>query len=110
MNDYNRDLWQGGPWEQPSPVFPDPPAVRIPAAARVSRRPVLRLRRKRRRWPWFLGLAALIGLICLSAVLLDRYFSLPIRDRFPSAGEDWRYEQQETHSSGPPSGPTRGRG
>ena len=103
MNDYNRDLWQGGPWEQPSPVFPDPPAVRIPAAARVSRRPVLRLRRKRRRWPWFLGLAALIGLICLSAVLLDRYFSLPIRDRFPSAGEDWRYEQQETHSSEPPS-------
>lgn len=103
MNDYNRDLWQGGPWEQPSPAFPDPPAVRIPAAARVSRRPVLRLRRKRRRWPWFLGLAALIGLICLSAVLLDRYFSLPIRDRFPSAGEDWRYEQQETHSSEPPS-------
>lgn len=103
MNDYNRDLWQGGPWEQPSPVFPDPPAVRIPAAARVSRRPVLRLRRKRRRWPWFLGLAALIGLICLSAVLLDRYFSLPIRDRFPPAGEDWRYEQQETHSSEPPS-------
>ena len=103
MNDYNRDLWQGGPWEQPSPVFPDPPAVRIPAAARVSRRPVLRLRRKRRRWPWFLGLAALIGLICLSAVLLDRYFSLPIRDRFPSAGEDWHYEQQEKHSSEPPS-------
>ena len=103
MDNRNDGLWQGGPWEQPSPVFPDPPAVRIPAAARVSRRPVLRLRRKRRRWPWFLGLAALIGLICLSAVLLDRYFSLPIRDRFPSAGEDWRYEQQETHSSEPPS-------
>lgn len=103
MENRNEGLWQGGPWEQPAPVFPDPPAVRIPAAARVSRRPVLRLRKKRRRWPWFLGLAALVGLICLSAVLLDRYFTLPIRDRFPSIGEDWRYEQQETHSSEPPS-------
>lgn len=103
MDNRNDGLWRGGPWEQPSPVFPDPPAVRIPAAARVSRRPVLRLRKKRRKWPWFLGLAALIGLICLSAVLLDRYFSFPIRDRFPSAGEDWRYEQQEAHSSEPPS-------
>lgn len=103
MDNRNDGLWQGGPWEQPSPVFPDPPAVRIPAAARVSRRPVLRVRRRRRKWPWFLGLAALIGLICLSVVLLDRYFTLPIRDRFPSAGENWRYEQQETHSSEPPS-------
>lgn len=105
MDNRNDGLWQGGPWEQPSPVFPDPPAVRIPAAARVSRRPVLRVRRKRRRWPWFLGLAALIGLICLSTVLLDRYFSArpSIRAPFPSIGEDWHYEQQEEHSTEPPS-------
>lgn len=105
--DNRNDLWQGGPWERPSPVFPDPPAVRIPAAARVSRRPVLRVRRKRRRWPWFLGLAALIGLICLSVLLLDRYFSgyFPFRDRFPSFGEDRRYEQQDEYSSKPPSIP-----
>lgn len=105
MNDQNRDLWRGGPWEQPSPVFPDPPSVRIPAAARVSRRPVLRVKRKRRKWPWFLGLAALIGLICLSAVLLDRYFSThpSIRAPFPSTGEDWHYEQEEEHSTEPPS-------
>ena len=76
MDNRNDGLWQGGPWEQPSPAFPAPPAVRIPPAARVSRRPVLRLRKKRRRWPWFLGLAALIGLLCLSVVLLDRYFSV----------------------------------
>ncbi len=105
--DNRNDLWQGGSWEQPSPVFPDPPAVRIPAAARVSRRPVLRVRRKRRRWPWFLGLAALIGLICLSVVLLDRYFSarFPIWDRFPPIGDDWHYEQQDEHGSEPPSIP-----
>ena len=33
MDNRNDGLWQGGPWEQPSPVFPDPPAVRIPPAA-----------------------------------------------------------------------------
>ena len=105
MDNRNDGLWQGGPWEQPSPAFPNPPPVRIPAAARVSRRPVLRLRRNRRKWPWFLGLAALIGLICLSAVLLDRYLSgnSPISDRFPPFGEDRRYEQQDSHSNEPPS-------
>ena len=105
MDNRNDGLWQGGPWEQPSPAFPAPPAVRIPSAARVSRRPVLRLRKKRRRWPWFLGLAALIGLLCLSVVLLDRYFSVRpfIRVPFPSTGEDWHYEQQEEHSTEPPS-------
>lgn len=105
MDNRKDGLWQGGPWEQPSPVFPNPPAVRIPPAARVSHRPVLRLRKKRRKWPWFLGLAALIVLICLSTVLLDRYFSAQpsIRAPFPSIGEDWRYEQQEEHSTEPPS-------
>lgn len=103
MDNRNDGLWQGGPWEQPSPVFPSPPAVRIPPAARVSRRPVLRVRKKRRKWPWFLGLAALIGLICLSAVLLDRYFPSSIRSPFPSGGEGRHYEQQEEHSTEPPS-------
>lgn len=112
MDNRNGGLWQGGPWEQPSPVFPAPPAVRIPAAARVSRRPVLRVRRKRRKWPWFLGLAALIGVICLSTVVLDRYFSArsPIRDRFPSIGGEWRYEEQEDYSTQPPSIPRAGTG
>lgn len=107
MDNRNDGLWQGGPWEQPSPAFPDPPAVRIPAAARVSRRPVLRTRRKRRKWPWFLGLAALVGLICLSVLMLDQYLSgRPlIRDRFPSIEEEWRYRQQEEHSTDPPSIP-----
>ena len=94
MDNRNDGLWSGGPWEQDNPGYPAPPAVRVPAA--VSRRPVLRPRRRGRKWPWFLGLLALIALICLSTVLLDRYFdSAPpiIRDYFPSVEEDdWRQE------------------
>ena len=40
MDNQNDGLWQGGPWEQLSPVFPTPPPVCIPAADR-TRRPVL---------------------------------------------------------------------
>lgn len=42
MSSQPNDLWTGGPWEQPSPVFPTPPAVVIP-----PRRPVLRPKRPR---------------------------------------------------------------
>ena len=106
MDNQNDGLWQGGPWEQPSPVFPTPPPVCIPAADR-TRRPVLRVRRKRRKWPWFVGILALISVICLSVVALEgRVFSrLPIQDYFPSAGDEWRYEDTEEHSTEPPSIP-----
>lgn len=43
MTQYPQDLWKGGPWEQPSPSYPTPPAVVIP-----PRRPCV-LRPKRRR-------------------------------------------------------------
>ena len=104
MDNRNDGLWQGGPWEQPSPVFPDPPAVRIPKAA--SRRPVLRTRRRRRKWPWFLGLLALIAVICVSTILLDQYFQpgRMIQDFFPPAEEDF-YIQDEEYSTEPPSIP-----
>ena len=100
--DNQNGLWQGGPWEQPSPDFPDPPAVRIPVAS-VSRRPVLRVRRKRRRWPAFVGVASLVLVVCLSVVLLDRYFNqkLFVQDRFPSIGEEVR--QDEEYDRTPPS-------
>ncbi len=107
MDNQNDGLWQGGPWEQPSPAFPNPPAVRLPKA--VSRRSVLRPRRRGRRWPWFLGLFTLVAVICLSTVLLDRYFRprLILQDHFPSIGGDGFYHQEdeEEYSTEPPSIP-----
>ena len=106
MNNQNNGLWQGGPWEQPAPAFPAPPAVRIPAGASVSRRPVLRVRQKRRRWPALLGFAALIAAVCLSILLLDRYFSQrrPLQDHFPPIGEDTRRDE-DYYDQTPPSIP-----
>ena len=108
MDDRNDGLWQGGPWEQPDPAFPAPPAVHIPS--RVSRRPVLRVRRRGRKWPWFLGIVTLIAVICLSTVLLDQYFSLPARGRSPSTEDNWRFEDQERQNTEPPSIPRAGTG
>ena len=55
-----QDLWQGGPWEQPSHVFPAPPAVRIPTGSRPTQRPSLSTRRRRPRWPWLVGVVVLV--------------------------------------------------
>ena len=92
--DNQNDLWRGGLWEQEVRDFPGPPAVRIPSRQAA---PVLRARRCRVRWPWFMGLAALICVICLSVALLERYFSDRAAvqgwggDRGPSYEEDdWR--------------------
>lgn len=100
MDNRNDGLWQGGPWEQPAPVFPDPPAVRIPKA--VSHRPVLRVRRRRRRWPWFVGIISLIAVVCAATLLLDYCLSprLSIRDYFPSSEEE-RAEYDTTPPSIP---------
>lgn len=107
MNQNNNGLWQGGPWEQPSPTFANPPAVRIPPSAACVTAPVLRPKRRRRKWPWFMGLAALIVLICLSTALLEQYFvsrSSPW-DRHPSfRGEEW-VPQNDEDSTEPPSIP-----
>lgn len=112
MDNRNNDLWQGGPWEQPAPVFPDPPAVRIPAGGGRSGRPVLRVRRRRKKWPWFLGLLALICVICLSVALLERYFVQKAFvwdwDGYPSIEEERPQENQLDDT--PPSIPQAGTG
>ena len=104
MDNRNEGLWKGGLWEQPSPAFPDPPAVRIPQA--VSRRPVLRTRKRRRKWPWFLGLLSLILTICLSTILLDRYVTprFSIQDYFPSIDEEF-YTGDDEYETDPPTIP-----
>lgn len=53
------DLWQGGPWEQPSPVFVPPPEVIIP---RKKKKTVRRGRRKR-----FVLFGAMLLCVCVLA-------------------------------------------
>ncbi len=112
MENQNDGLWRGGPWEQPSPAFPNPPAVWIPAGRPRSRRPVLRPRRRGRKWPWFLGLLTLVAAICLSTVLLARYLPRQhapiIWDRFPFIEEEEAPEQELDDR--PPSIPKAGTG
>ncbi len=65
----NRDLWQGGPWERSGPQ-PGSPGAMPPRY--VPPRPVLRPRRRKRRFslPICMGLAALlISLVAISAVM-----------------------------------------
>lgn len=69
MANQKDDLWQGGPWERPSPGFVPPPAVVIPRRAMEPRRPVLRPRR-RSKWPIFAGLGALVLVLYLLMVAL----------------------------------------
>jgi S1-C subfamily serine protease len=104
MDNQNDGLWRGGPWEQPSPAFPNPPAVRVPKGAYTSRRPVLRVRRRRKKWTWFLGLGALIAAVCLSILLLDRLLDQRplLQAPFPYIGEDWQYEDTGQQSTDPP--------
>ena len=64
MREPSNDLWTGGPWEQPSPSFPTPPAVVIPS----RRAPLLRpkRRRKRRRRPLFPFLTLFVLVVSLT--------------------------------------------
>ena len=63
MHEPSNDLWTGGPWEQPSPSFPAPPAVVIPP----TRAPLLRPKRrwKRRRRPLFPFLTLFVLVVSL---------------------------------------------
>ncbi len=71
MEQRKDDLWQGGAWEQPSPVFPVPPRVYIPRPKAARAR-----RAKRHRWIAFAVMLVLIcGLTGLTVLLRD---SLPI--------------------------------
>ena len=64
MREPSNDLWTGGPWEQPSPSFPTPPAVVIPS----RRAPLLRPKRrwKRRRRPLFPFLTLFVLVVSLT--------------------------------------------
>ncbi len=107
MDENMNELWRGGPWEQPSPAFTPPPAVRIPARAMSPRRPVLRPRRKReRKWPWFLGVLLLIGAICLVTWLVRGQLRDPaFRGRPHSGWDDSWLEEQREYRTDPPSIP-----
>ena len=103
MDNRTDDLWQGGPWEQPAPQFPDPPAVHIPAHAMEPQRPVLRPRRRRRGG----GIALLVVLILVLtgiAVALGNHFFSQAEFSPPDFGREDRYEEQE-YSTDPPSIP-----
>ena len=72
MHEPSNDLWTGGPWEQPSPSFPTPPAVVIPP----TRAPLLRPKRrwKRRRRPLFPFLTLFVLVVSLTVGTVAVFF------------------------------------
>lgn len=100
----NHDLWQGGPWERSGPQ-PGSPGAMPPRY--VPPRPVLRPRRRKRRFslPICMGLAALlISLVAISAVMESLW---PVQF-LPSDDGDYSYHQdydQEELDTTPPAIP-----
>ena len=89
MDERNNDLWQGGPWERSAPQ-PAPPGAMPPRY--VPPRPVLRPRRRKRRFslPVCMGLAALlVSLVAIGAVM-DSLWPVQL---LPGGGEDYAYRQ-----------------
>ncbi|OUQ78322.1 trypsin-like peptidase domain-containing protein [Flavonifractor sp. An100] len=103
LDNRNSDLWQGGPWEQPSPSFSPPPAVFLPDGARPAR-PVLRPRRRRRHlWPFLaLGAGVLLGVFLLTGVFFLLTTGGDISLSPPSGGQP---SQTQEYSTQPPSIP-----
>ena len=66
MEQRKDELWQGGPWEQPSPSFPTPPPVHIPVRKKTKKP-----RRKRRPVLVFCAILALICGLTAAAVHLS---------------------------------------
>ena len=106
LNDRNDDLWRGGPWERPSSAPCTPPAVKIPAGKRS--RPRLRVRRRGRRWPWAVGLLALILVLCGGAVLLENTLRPYAFDRDGGPGQREEQYHQAQYSTEPPAIPEAG--
>lgn len=90
MTQQPRDLWKGGPWEQPSPSYPTPPTVVIP-----PRRPeLLRPRRPRR--------ALIVFCIVLVLLLGLAVGTVVVRYLLPQNGtEEDRQISQTSQSSDP---------
>ena len=102
MDHRTDDLWRGGPWEQPAPGFTPPPAVLIPDVPRARPRLNVR-RRRRRRWPAFVGLTSLILAICVSVAVWG-YLDRPIPSFVPPSSSSGDSQEQE-YSTEPPSIP-----
>ena len=113
MEKKHNDLWQGGPWEQPSrPVQPLPV---IPQ----THRPVLRVKKRRRSLlPILIPIAVILSLVL--AGMLIWYFDLLPDIRFgrfygddfpfPYLDEDFDHREQSYDYSTPPSIPAAATG
>ena len=89
MDERNNDLWQGGPWERSDPRGRMPGAM---PPRYVPPRPVLRPRRRKRRFslPVCMGLAALlVALVAIGAVMDSLWPVQPL----PGGDEDYAYRQ-----------------
>lgn len=101
-HNHEDDLWQGGPWEQPSPVFSPPPPVEIPRPSPRSQRPVLRTRRRGPRWPWIAGLAILVLALCAVTLFLDQYVSSSALFSSSQPFSEEHYQREETQNTNEP--------
>lgn len=89
MDERNNDLWQGGPWERSAPQ-PAPPGAMPPRY--VPPRPVLRPRRRKRRFslPVCMGLAALLVALVAIGAVMDSLWPVQL---LPGGDEDYAYRQ-----------------
>ncbi len=89
MDERNNDLWQGGPWERSDPRGGMPGAV---PPRYVPPRPVLRPRRRKRRFslPVCMGLAALLVALVAIGAVMDSLWPVQL---LPGGGEDYAYRQ-----------------
>ena len=89
MDERNNDLWQGGPWERSDPRGSMPGAM---PPRYVPPRPVLRPRRRKRRFslPVCMGLAALLVALVAIGAVMDSLWPVQL---LPGGGEDYAYRQ-----------------
>ena len=87
MENNHNELWQGGPWEQPSRPVLSPLRITVP----TPRPPILRPRQRKRRWPAILGGAVLllILLFCMGRIIAYwPYLSEEFFSPYPHTPED----------------------
>ena len=89
MDERNNDLWQGGPWERSDPRGGMPGAM---PPRYVTPRPVLRPRRRKRRFslPVCMGLAALLVALVAIGAVMDSLWPVQL---LPGGDEDYAYRQ-----------------
>lgn len=89
MDERNNDLWQGGPWERSDPRCSMPGAM---PPRYVPPRPVLRPRRRKRRFslPVCMGLAALLVALVAIGAVMDSLWPVQL---LPGGDEDYAYRQ-----------------